>query len=726
MSSSTAETTEQQEGFSLNRRNDGIAVITIDIPGESMNTLKSEYMEQANALMDELEKDKELKGIIYVSGKPGSFIAGADIRMLAACQTADEVSALSRGGQAFFDRIERMKVPVVAAIDGVCLGGGLELAMACRGRVATSSDKTRLGLPEVQLGLLPGSGGTQRLPRLIGIPAALDLMLTGKQIPADRARKMGLVDDVVPSSILMDAAVKLLNELSGRRKRGKRRIGLGQRLLEGTPPGRKLIFDRARKTSESKSKGNYPALPRIIDCVETGASKGMKQGLELEARSFGQLAMTEESRQLVRIYFATTEMKKDLGTDADVRPRKVRKAAVLGAGLMGAGISYVTSAKANTPVRLKDVSAEGLGKGMQHIDDLISERVKRRSLTTFEGERQLRRVTPTLEYTGFGGVDLVIEAVFEDVELKHSMVRDVERHAHAETVFATNTSSIPITRIAEAAERPENVIGMHYFSPVEKMPLLEVIATDRTSPETIATTVDFGRKQGKTVIVVKDGAGFYVNRILAPYINEACHLLGEGVPIDRIDRTLVQFGFPLGPFALLDEVGLDVSGKVAPILHEAFGDRMKPVETMEVLLKEGRYGKKAKKGFYRYDGQKKGNKEVDQGVYKLLEVKPENTMNEAEIIDRTMLMMVNEAARCHDEAVIRTLRDGDIGAVFGIGFPPFRGGPFRYMDSRGIENLVTRMKELEDSVGARFSPAPNLMRMADEGARFHQGQGGAG
>ncbi|MCC5810876.1 MAG: fatty acid oxidation complex subunit alpha FadJ [Ectothiorhodospiraceae bacterium] len=721
MSSSTAETPVQQEGFTLSMRDDGIAVITIDIPGESMNVLKAEYMEQANALMDRLEQDKELKGIIYISGKPGSFIAGADIRMLAACETAEEVSALSRGGQEFFNRIERTKVPVVAAVDGVCLGGGLELAMACRGRVATENDKTKLGLPEVQLGLLPGSGGTQRLPRLVGIPAALDMMLTGKQISADRARKMGLVDDVVPASILLDAAVKLVGELSGRRRPKKQKRSLAQRLLEGTPPGRRLIFDRARKTSESKSKGNYPALPRIIDCVEHGAAKGMKRGLEMEARCFGELAMTPEARQLIGIYFATVEMKKDFGTDADVRPRKVRKAAVLGAGLMGAGISYVTTAKANTPVRLKDVSAEGLGRGMKHIDGLISERVKRRSLTPFEGERQLRRVTPALEYTGFNSVDLAIEAVFEDVELKHRMVRDVESNTPSHTVFASNTSSIPIARIAEAAERPENVIGMHYFSPVEKMPLLEVIATDRTSAETIATTVDFGRRQGKTVIVVKDGAGFYVNRILAPYINEACHLLQEGVPIDHIDRTMVQFGFPLGPFALLDEVGLDVSGKVAPILHDAFGERMKPVEAMEAMLKDERYGKKAKKGFYRYDGKKKkGGKEVDQSVYKLLGVEPDNKMNEAEIIDRAVLMMVNEAARCHHEEVIRSLRDGDIGAVFGIGFPPFRGGPFRYMDSRGIGNLVTRLKELESSAGTRFAPAPNLERMAEGGARFHQ------
>ena len=713
------QTNTHTDGFALDLRDDGIAVITIDIPGERMNVLKAEYMEQANALAEQLEQDRDLKGVIYISGKPGSFIAGADINMLAACRTADEVTELSRGGQRFFDRIEALPVPVVAAIDGVCLGGGLELAMACHGRVATDSNNTKLGLPEVQLGLLPGSGGTQRMPRLVGIPSALDLMLTGKQITAQRARRMGLVDDVVPASILLAAAVKRVTELEGKRRSRKPRRGLVQTLLERTPPGRKLIFDKARKTAEAKSKGNYPALPRIIECVETGAARGMKQGLELEARHFGTLAMTPEARQLMGIYFATVDMKKDHGTSADVEPRPVRRVAVLGAGLMGAGISYVTSAKAELPVRLKDVSAEGLNRGMQHIDGEITSRRKRGGLGEFEAGRQLRRVTPTLDYSGFGTVDVVIEAVFEDLDLKHTMVQDVEAHCGGHTIFASNTSSIPIIRIAEGAQRPQNVIGMHYFSPVEKMPLLEVIATEQTAPEVIATTVDLGRRQGKTVIVVKDGAGFYVNRILAPYINEAAHLLREGVAIDHIDDTLVRFGFPVGPFALLDEVGLDVSGKVAPILHEAFGDRMKPADATERLLEDGRYGKKAKKGFYRYDQRRKGGKKVDSSVYKLLDIQTEASLNPEEIIDRTVLMMVNEAARCHEEGVIRSLRDGDIGAIFGIGFPPFRGGPFRYMDARGIPEVVERLQQLEAEHGARFAPADILVTMAEEQRRFH-------
>ncbi|RFA25857.1 fatty acid oxidation complex subunit alpha FadJ [Alkalilimnicola ehrlichii] len=707
--------------FSLDIRNDGVAIVTFDVPGESQNTLKIEAVDEANRLFDELEQNSTVKAVVFKSGKPGSFIAGADINMLVRCQTADEATELARGGQNFFNRIERFRAPVVAAIDGACLGGGFELAMACHGRVATDNPKTSVGLPEVMLGLLPGSGGTQRLPRMIGVPAALDLMLTGKHVRASKALRMKLVDDVVPAPILEQAAIELAQKLVKRRETAQRKRSLMDWALEGNPVGRKVMFDQARKQMLAKTKGNYPAPKRIIEVVEIGVNRGFEEGLKAEARSFGELAMTPEMRELTRLYFATTEMKKDLGVaDDKVKPREIHRIGVLGAGLMGAGISYVTIGKAKIPVRLKDKEPQGLSRGLKQIHDTIAKRVERRSITKIEGQIEGNRVTPTLDYSGFKNADMVIEAVFEDLGLKHKMVQEIEAHCPEHCIFATNTSSIPIGRIAEGAKRPELVIGMHYFSPVEKMPLLEVIATDKTRPDVIATTVDIGRKQGKTPIVVKDGAGFYVNRILAPYLNEASHLLSEGVAIDRIDKTLTQFGFPVGAFALLDEVGLDVGTKVGPILHEAFGDRMKPVESGDKMLKDGRYGKKSKKGFYKYEGVKKGKKEVDETVYDLLGVKPDNSMNEAEIVDRCVLMMINEAARCYEEDVIRSLRDGDIGAIFGIGFPPFLGGPFRYADNRGIGEIVARLQELEKRCGMRFQPAPILVKLAEEKRGFYQ------
>jgi 3-hydroxyacyl-CoA dehydrogenase/enoyl-CoA hydratase/3-hydroxybutyryl-CoA epimerase len=707
-------------------REDGIAVVTIDLPGESQNTLKAEFVDEANALLDRLEQDPNVRGVVLISGKPGSFIAGADINMLKACRTAAEAADLSKAGQRFFDRLESFKTPVVAAIDGACLGGGLELALACHGRVCTDHPKTALGLPEVMLGVLPGSGGTQRLPRLIGIPAALDLMLTGKHLNAQKARRLGLVDDVAPATILLVTAIELVKKLQHNRAATRKTgsllsvKGLTKLALEDNPLGRRVLFQKARKQVLGKTKGNYPAPLRIIDCVETGAGHGFKKGLEREAVNFGELAATPQARQLMNLYFATTALKKDNGiADPSVRPRPIHKIGVLGAGLMGAGIAYVTTNKAQISVRLKDKEPAGLNRGMAHIDRLIHKRLQRRSITAFEAGQERRRVTPTLDFSGFQNLDLVIEAVFEDLQLKHQMVADVEANCPPATIFATNTSSIPIAKIAEAAQRPENVIGMHYFSPVEKMPLLEIIATLQTAPEVIATAVEFGRKQGKTAIVVQDRAGFYVNRILAPYINEAGYLLYEGVAIDAIDQALVQFGFPVGPFTLLDEVGIDVGSRVGPMLYEAFGGRMKPAGVADKLLADGRYGRKSKKGFYRYEGVKKGEKPVDNSVYPVLGARGDQAMDAKEIVERCVLLMLNEAALCWDEGVIRSPRDGDIGAVFGIGFPPFLGGPFRYADSLGIPELVTKLEQYRQRLGERFRPAEILARMAREQRSFY-------
>ncbi len=712
--------------FQLTRREDGIAVVTIDLPGESQNTLKAEFIHEANTLLDGLEQDASVQGLVFISGKPGSFIAGADINMLKACKTAAEATTLSRTGQRFFDRLENFKAPVVAAIDGACLGGGLELALACHGRVCADNPKTALGLPEVMLGVLPGSGGTQRLPRLIGIPAALDLMLTGKHLNTRKAQRLGLVDDVAPAAILLQTAFDLVKKLQHNRAATRKTgslfsvKGLTKLALEDNPLGRRVLFQKVREQVLGKTKGNYPAPLRIIDCVETGAGQGFQKGLEAEAVAFGELAVTPQARQLMNLYFATTAMKKDTGVaDASVQPRPVQKIGVLGAGLMGAGIAYVTTNKARVPVRLKDKEPAGLNRGLAYIDRLIQKRLQRRSITPFDAGQERHRVTPTLDFSGFHNVDLVIEAMFEDLKLKHRMVADVEANCPPTTIFATNTSSIPIAKIAEAAQRPKSVIGMHYFSPVEKMPLLEIIATPRTAPAVVATTVEFGRKQGKTVIVVQDGAGFYVNRILAPYINEAGHLLNEGVAIDAIDQALVQFGFPVGPFTLLDEVGIDVGSKVGPILHEAFGERMKPAGVADTLLADGRHGRKNKKGFYLYEGVKKGEKLVDKTVYGILGVGGDKTLDAKEIVDRCVLMMLNEAALCWDEGVIRGPRDGDIGAVFGIGFPPFLGGPFRHADSLGISELVAKLEQYRQRLGERFAPAEILLRMAREKRTFH-------
>lgn len=704
-----------QKAFTLELRDDQVAVIHINVPGESMNTLKASFASEVTHVLQEIEQQRDLQGVVIISDKPGSFVAGADIGMIDACDNAADAESLARQGQAMFDRIEGLKIPVVAAIDGACLGGGLELALACHYRVATDNPRTVIGLPEVQLGLLPGSGGTQRLPRLIGIQKALPLILTGKQLRAKQAKKLGIVDDVVPATILLEAAVKRV--LSSKAKVRKAKLPVMHRLLEGTGVGRGIIFSKAREQAQAKAKGNYPAVDHIIDTIAHGAEKGFQAGLEREAKAFGELAMTPVSRELRQIFFATTEMKKETGA-GDTKPRPVQHVGILGGGLMGGGIAYVTAAKAGLPARIKDIREEGIVHALRYSYELLSKKVKRKHLTRAELEATMLRLSGSLNYSGFAKTDVVIEAVFEDLSLKQKMVAEIEAVTGPDTIFASNTSSLPITQIAAHAQRPENVIGLHYFSPVDKMPLAEIITHPQTSAETIATTVALAKRQGKTPIVVKDGAGFYVNRILAPYMNEAARLVLDGEPIERVDQALVQFGFPVGPMKLMDEVGIDVAAKVAPILANELGERFRAPTAFEKLIEDNRKGKKNQKGFYTYQGKKAG-KLVDESVYPLLGISPSAKLDDAEMAQRTVLLMLNEAAYCLAEGVIRSARDGDIGAIFGIGFPPFRGGPFRYMDALGIETVVQRLQQYQKTFGERYTPAPILVKMAANNERFY-------
>ena len=418
------------------------------------------------------------------------------------------------------------------------------------------------------------------------------------------------------------------------------------------------------------------------------------------------------------IFFATTALKKDSGVDdPSVKPRPIHKVGMLGAGLMGAGIAYVTTAVAKIPVRLKDRDADGVMAGLRYIRGIIDGRVKRKRMTERQADALMLQTTGTTTYEGLQNADVIIEAVFEDLSLKQRMLRDVEEAGKDDVIFASNTSSLPIGQIAEASEHPETVIGMHYFSPVHKMPLLEIIVTDQTADWVTATCVDLGKKQGKHVIVVKDGVGFYTSRVLAPMMNEAAHLVAEGVPIEKIDKAMLDWGFPVGPIKLTDEVGIDVGAKVGKIMLDAFGERMSPPEGMAKLMEDERYGRKNGRGFYLYGDKKKG---VDESVYEVLGVSPSNkSISNEDIAWRCALQFVNEACRCFGEGILRSARDGDIGAVFGLGFPPFRGGPFRFVDQVGAKEILGRLRELEKQNGPRFSPAPVLEEIARTGQTFH-------
>ena len=697
-----------------------VAVVTFDLPGESVNTLSpavgSEFVEE----LERLGKDESVRGIVFTSAKQ-DFVVGADVGWLGSLRTASDGERASREGQHGFDRLAFFRKPVVAAIHGACLGGGLEWALACRGRVASDASRTQLGLPEVQLGLLPGAGGTQRLPKLIGLQAALDLILTGKPVRAAKARKLGLVDDVVPPSILVDVAVERARALAagdgGSSPHRSPRETVTRAALEGNPLGRRVIFAGARKRVLKQTGGHYPAPLRALDVVREGQEKGIEAGLRAEARAFGELLVTDVSARLRELFFATTALKKDTGVDGAAKARPVHKLALLGGGLMGGGIAFVTAERAGLTVRIKERDDDSVGRALSHVRRLLDQQVRRRRLDRRGLERVLARISATTDLSGFHRADVIVEAVPEELELKRQLLAEVEAATTETCIFASNTSSLPIARIAEGAGRPGNVIGMHYFSPVEKLPLLEVIPHRGTDPSVIATCVELGKKQGKTVIVVGDGPGFYTSRVLAPYLNEAAHLLVEGAEIAAVDQALRAYGFPVGPSQLLDEVGFDIGEKVSHVLHEAFGERMTPPQTMATLIKQGRLGKKVKKGFYRYDVK---GKPVDTSVYESVPGGATRVpFPEEELRERPVLLFLNEAVRCLEEGIVRSARDADVGAVFGLGFPPFRGGPFRAIDALGAAEMVKRLEAWKERKGVRFEPAPLLRRMAERDERFH-------
>lgn len=700
--------------FDLEKK-DGIAIVTMNDPDEAQNVINQSLQDGFDSLFADLQNDSSLKALIFRSGKPGCFLAGADISIFQTIETVEQAREGSKLLHATFQKLVDLPMVTVCAIDGVCLGGGLELALTFDYRIASTDRSTRLGVPEVQLGVLPGGGGTQRLPRLIDLPTALDLMLTGKQLDAKRAKKAGLVDAICLPEVLMDVAHKYAAKGEPNRQKSFK-----EKMMD-TPPMRAYIFSKARKTVMKASKGMYPAPLKILDVVKQGLESSLDKGLDIEADGFAELVVTPESKQLVNIFFATTELKKDTGVDSDEVARPIDQVGILGAGLMGAGIGYVTIDKAKTSVRLKDINPEGLADGISYIGKIVDKKLARRRIKPHQRQSIMARLTGTIDYSGFANSDVVIEAVFESLDLKQKMVADIEElTTNRETIFATNTSAIPIDDIASKAKYPERVVGMHYFSPVEKMPLLEVVKGSKTADWATTTAVALGKQQGKTVIVVNDGPGFYTTRILVPYNVEAVRLVLEGVSIEEIDAALEEFGMPVGPVKLMDEVGIDVGAHIVVTLNEAFGDRIPLLDGIDTVMDDDRKGKKNGRGFYDYSEQSKG-KNVDESIYALMGVSdPGRTkLSRSAISERVILCMLNEAAYCLEEGILRSARDGDIGAIFGLGFPPFLGGPFRYMDTLGAAQVVEKLEALQAHHGERFTPAPILLKLAKSGKGFY-------
>jgi 3-hydroxyacyl-CoA dehydrogenase/enoyl-CoA hydratase/3-hydroxybutyryl-CoA epimerase len=707
--------------FRLDVGSDRLATLTFDSPDKKVNVFTRAALAELEQIITELGGRQDIGCLILLSGKRGTFIAGADVEEIARVDDPVEAEAGSRLGHRLFSAWEALPFPTVAAIQGTCLGGGTELSLASTYRVASDGASTKIGLPEVRLGILPGWGGCTRLPRLIGAPEALDLILTGRNVAGRKALKLGLVDALLPEARFLDQVRDFARERIDKKKRGVRGgeggFDFKELLLEKNPLGRKVVFDQARKKTLEESRGHYPAPLRAIEVVRVGIEDGMRAGFDAEARALAELATSRISKNLVHVFRLTEESKREAGLPGGAA-RAVHRVAVLGAGVMGGGIAQLVSAEADLPVRMKDVRPEALASGMAHAAGLFDRQVQRRRLEAPAARRKMALLQPTLEYTGFAACDLVIEAIIEKLEVKQDVFAELARHVPETAVLASNTSSLSVEKIGAKTPHPERVVGMHVFNPVHKMPLVEVIAPAGAAPWAVNTVFDFTRKLGKTPVLVKDAPGFLVNRLLSFYSAEALWLLDEGYRIEDLDRAMTDWGMPVGPMVLTDEVGIDVSTKVAHILHEAFEDRLAFPAWLDRVPDSGRLGTKNGKGFYRYEGKER--KEPDPAVYSLLGLQPRvSDPDPGRIADRMVLPMVNEAARCLEEGVVRTAGELDLAMIFGTGFPPFRGGLCRWADQEGLGQIVATLERLATAVSDRFQPSEALRRTA-EGGGFYQ------
>ena len=696
----------------------GVAFLYLDQKDSKVNVVSPTLIDVFEQIIDEILADDAIKAAVFISAKK-DFIAGADIQSFKADKVGD-FQPISRKGHDLLAKLENSPKPFVAAIHGTAFGLGVELPLACAARVATNHRSTKLALPEVKLGLLPGGGGTQRLPRLVGLQASLDMMLTGKNIFAHKAKKMGLVDELVHASKLKVAAEKLALKLVEKPMKRKRKVSALNKFLDHTSLGRSIVYKEARKKVLRQTLGNYPAPMEIINCIETGLKKGVNAGYEAEVIKFEELMIGSVSKELRNLFFAMTDKKKN---PWDAHTDTLRTLGLLGAGFMGSGIAEVTLDK-GIDIVLKDINPDTIQIAKKALWKSLSKKVKRKSLTKVEAKNAIAAVKGQLDYTDFDKVDVLVEAVFEDMGMKQKILAEVEKYTKEDFIFATNTSALSIEEIGKFAKYPENVIGLHYFSPVSKMPLLEIVKTPQTSDRAIATCYDLGLKQGKTNIVVNNGPGFYVNRILAPYLNEAMLLLQEGGDIIAIDKSMKQYGFPVGPFALMDEVGIDVGAHVMTgDLAEMFKKRDGAIMSDGLLLmnEAGYKGRKNQKGYLAYD--KKGKKirgKADASVYGFFGNPAKKKLEAAEVQLRTTLLMVSEAVLCLQEGIIESVQDGDLGAIFGLGFRPFTGGPFRYIDQVGADYVVKELERLRATYGERFQACDLLIEYAASGKKFYE------
>lgn len=716
------------DSFTFHLDEEGVGHLVFDRREQKVNTLSLSVLDELEKILDVISQNKEIKACLLTSGKGESFIAGADLHDFETIFQHPEkrVDFLLRAGHRVFNKIQNLPFPMVAWIQGVCLGGGLELALACHFRVVTDHPKTLLGLPEVTLGIMPGWGGTQRLPRLISLREAVSMIASGRAVNATKAYKIHLADAIYAWEFAKEKQKEFLKLLLS--KKGKdallqrrNKISFSDRLLQNNPLGRYVLFNQAKKEVLAKTKGHYPAPIAAIETIENTYRLPLKEGLEKEGQIFSENISNSFSYapNLVQVFFQHEALKKDAGMPLKAEPEPIKSAGVLGAGTMGGGIAWLFSYQ-DIPVRIKDINWEALTKGAQHLQELYDSYLKNRKMKTDEICMKLSRVSETIDFTGFQQTNLVIEAVAENVDIKHQVFQELEKHISPEAVVATNTSSLTLKELSPVFKHPERFVGMHFFNPPNKMPLVEVVKGEHTSEKALSTAVAICRKLGKIPLIVKDCTGFLVNRIFVLGANECFHMLQENIPMERIEKQMLAFGMPMAPFILADEIGNDVSYKAVKMFEKAYGKRMAMPPLLEWIEKKHLYGKKTGKGFYVYQGKKHTpNPEVQQ----YLDSSPQDlnsaSISDQEIVDRMIFSMINEASRCLEEQIVDKPSYLDMALILGLGFPPFRGGLLRYADSRGIDTIVGSLQKFKTKYGSRFEPSPLLLEMARGNKKFY-------
>ena len=707
--------------ISLRVEND-VGFIEFDQEDSKVNLLTSDMLKRLDGVLDGIRTRRDLNTIVIVSKKKGVFIAGADIKEIEQITVASDGKRKSQEGQGVLNKLEDLKIPTLAVIDGVALGGGCELALACDYRLATFNPKVRIGCPEVNLGFNPGFGGTYRLPRIVGLAEGLKMILAGRPVAGGKALKIGLVDKLVPEEGLAASINTFIAKIhkgkipSDNYKRKKKKKGLAA-LFADSMIVQYLTFSQSRKSVLKLTKGFYPAPLKTVGLISKTYYLGREKGLDLEAQAFGELAITVISKNLVQVFYLSEKYKKLTARDAgDVRPAAVNKCGVCGAGTMGGGIAQLLSSR-GIWVRLKDINHGAVALGISAAANIYKGAVKRRKMKSADAQKAFARISGTLDYSGFGSADLVIEAVVEKMAIKKSVFKELSNVVRDGTVIATNTSALSVTEMAKEAKDPSKVVGFHFFNPVHRMPLVEVVATEMTSTETIVTSLAFAKRLGKTPILVKDTCGFIVNRILLGYINEAGRILEECGQMVEIDKLMTDFGMPMGPFTLSDEVGLDVGIKVLYTLEESLGGRFAPVESFKRIFEAGLLGKKTKKGFYTYSGKES---DPNEAIGPLLGDDATAPFLDEDYRKRMIYLMINEAARCLEDSVVDDPGAIDVGMIFGTGFPPFRGGLLRYADSVGIGNIVADLERFANEGNKKqLEPCTYLLSLRDQAKGFY-------